>query len=29
MSGNKDMFATIDESVQLEVKLGDDHKVVV
>ena len=29
MSGNKDMFANIDESVQSEIKLGDDKKVVV
>ena len=29
MSGNKDMFANIDESVQSEVKLGDDKRVVV
>ena len=26
MSGNKDMFANIDESVQSKVKLGDDKK---
>ena len=29
MSANKDMFANMDEFVLLEVKLGDDNKVVV
>eukprot|EP01018_Ginkgo_biloba_P008407 Gb_25819 [translate_table: standard] len=28
MSGNKDMFASIDESVESEVKLGDNTKAI-
>lgn len=29
MSGSKEMFATMDESIKSEVKLGTDHRVSV